>query len=385
MKKISIREENIKKIEIESQKCIGCKLCMKGCPMLHEFCQSPDKLLEQLSKEKKVNYELPYSCLLCGYCTAVCPKDVDLNDVFFSLRKDIVSETKGKLPKDLGYAGVKFHQKSSFSKLFSTDIKGLGESSDTVFFPGCSIMAYSPEIVDKTYRYLKDKMPGIGIYIQCCGKPTLFMGQEGEFKSYYDVIRKDFEENNIKRVVTSCLNCFNTIKNNSKDVEVISLWEIISKMKVPIEAKEKGKDIDTIFTIHDPCPTRHEKRIHDSIRDILNQIGINNNEMKFNRENTLCCGSGGMVGVTNNKVCLAQKTKRANETKEEHIVTYCEECVGSMKKGGKKSIHILDLLFNEEIYNTFDQEETSTTKKWINRYKGKVKFNNIKVNGKDSI
>lgn len=382
MKKIDINSESLQKIQLEKEKCIGCKLCMKGCPMLHEFCESPDNLLEQLYQEKKVDYKLPYSCLLCGYCTAVCPKDVDLKEMFYSLRENIVLETKGKLPKDLGATSVKFHQKNSFSRMFSTDIIGLGENSDIVFFPGCSIMAYSPEIVDKTYKYLKDKIPGIGIYLKCCGKPTFSMGYTEEFDHYYGILKAAFKKNGIKRVVTTCQNCFNTIKNNSSDIEVIPLWEIISEIGVPEEVKGKGKSIDLVFSIHDPCPTRHESKTHDSIRNILNEIGIGYNEMKFNRENTLCCGSGGMVSLTNNTIALTQKKRRANESKEEHIVTYCEECVGSMKKGGKKAVHILDLLFNEDIYNSFNQEEINTMKRWFNRYKGKMKFKNVR---KDNI
>jgi Fe-S oxidoreductase len=382
MTKIHISEKNMKKVKLEKEKCIGCKLCMKGCPMLHEFCESPDKLLQKLFEEKAVDYKLPYSCLLCGYCTAVCPKDVDLNGLFFDLRKDIVEKTDGKLPKDLGYTGIKFHQKNSFSRIFSTNIKGLGESSNTIFFPGCSMMAYSPEIVDKTYRYLKTKMPGIGIYINCCGKPTISMGQEKEFEGYYNILRKEFKEKNIKKVITSCLNCYKTIGEASKDIEVVTLWEVLAETGIPENIQGRGRDIDIQFAIHDPCPTRKEDSIHNGVRKILEDIGIKTCEMEFSRGKTLCCGSGGMVGATNSGISLAQKKKRADQTKKDYIVTYCEECVESMKKGGKKSIHILDLLFNEEIYKTFNQEDNNLIKKWVNRYKGKKRFNNIKSKGR---
>ncbi|WP_416198985.1 MAG: Putative iron-sulfur protein [Sporanaerobacter sp.] len=378
MVKIDINNKNLQKIQEEKNKCINCKLCMKGCPMLSEFCNSPKDLLEHLLSEKKADHKLPYSCLLCGYCTAVCPKGVDLKEIFFNLRENIVSKTKGKLPRDLGYTSVKFHQINSFSRFFRTDIIGLGKDSDIIYFPGCSIMAYSPEIVFKAYKYLRELIPGIGIYLNCCGNPTFSMGYVEEFNQYYDILREEFKKNGIKRVVTTCQNCFITIKENSKDIQVIPIWEIISKRGVPKKVKGKGKDVDIVFSIHDPCPTRHEIKTHDAIRDILDQIGINYTEMKFNRENTLCCGSGGMASLTNNKIATAQKMRRANETKEEYIVTYCEECVGSMKKSGKSSVHILDLLFNEDIYNTFNQVEINTAKKWINRYKGKKMFNNQK-------
>ena len=59
---------------------------------------------------------------------------MDLNGLFFDLRKDIAGKSEDKFPKDLGYADIKFHQKNSFSKIFSANIKGLVETSDTMFF-----------------------------------------------------------------------------------------------------------------------------------------------------------------------------------------------------------------------------------------------------------
>ena len=132
--KTNISKEILDKINIEYEKCINCKLCMKGCPMLNEFCGSPKELLGELVKRKKVDYKLPYSCLLCGYCTKVCSKDVDLKDLFFQLRKNIVEEAEGVPPKELEYGSIKFHQKNSFSRLFSTDIKAMNNNSDIIFF-----------------------------------------------------------------------------------------------------------------------------------------------------------------------------------------------------------------------------------------------------------
>lgn len=374
MGKVKINDKLLEKIKIEYEKCIDCKLCMEGCPMLEQFCKSPKELLEKLAKQERVDYKLPYSCLLCEYCTAVCPKDVDLREIFFKLRGNIVCSTCGNLPKDLSYTPVKYHQKNSFSKLFSTDVLGLESKSDIIFFPGCSLMAYSPKIVEKTYEYLKDMIQGIGIYLKCCGRPTNSIGFSKDFDKYYDILRKDFNKNDIKRVITACQNCFKTIKENSLDLEVIPLWDVISEKGVPDNVKGKGKNIDLTFYVHDPCPTRYETSTHDSIRNILAQIGLQYEEMGFSRKKTLCCGSGGMVALTNNSIALNQMKKRANQAKGEYVATYCEECVQSMKRGGKKSFHILDLLFNEDIYKTFNQKEVGFLKKWFNRFKGKIQL-----------
>ncbi len=355
------------KIIEEEQKCIGCNACMKGCPMLDKFCDSPKILLKELLNDGTFEYQLPYSCMLCGYCTEVCPKGVDLKSLFLELRRDVVNLNNGKLPKELNTSGVDLHQKLSFSNLFTSNIENL--QSDTIFFPGCGLLSYSPSIVEKTYDYLRDNIQGIGIYTKCCGKPTAFLGKDEKFKEYYSILEKEFKDKSIKRIITGCQNCFKTIGNNSKDIEVVSLWEVISKFGVPKTRIGIGKDIDDKFTLHDPCPTRDVDIIHESIRKIVDELGFDIKEMKFNRGRTLCCGAGGMVSITQSHIAKAHTKRRAQEADTEYIITYCQECVESMRRGGKKSYHILDLLFND--FSSMEQVNQNTITKWTNRYKGK--------------
>lgn len=371
MRKVRISDQLTDKIKVEADKCIGCNICMGNCPMLEAFCDTPKRLLEDLAKDKQADVSLPYACALCNYCITVCPKDVDLKDVFYNLRAETVDQLKTP-PKELGYRSVKFHQNNSFSKIFSTDVKALEDKKiRRVFFPGCSLSSYSPDIVDKSYKYLQEKLPGIGIMLKCCGNPTYSMGQQEKFKDLYKTVEDEFECNKIDEVIVACLNCYKTIKRTSKNVKVTTLWEILSEYGVTEDKKLYYENTEKIFSIHDPCPTRYEAEIHDSVRDILKQLGIKTCEMEFNREKTLCCGSGAMIGVTSKDLAVEQREKRAGQSKSDYIVTYCEECVESMKEGGKNSVHILDLLFNKDIEKTFNQADVGIINKWVNRYKTK--------------
>ncbi len=367
----------------EKEKCVGCKLCMDNCPMLDQYCNSPDELLTQIVEDQQVAAIIPFSCALCGYCTQVCPQMVDLNKVFLELRMDIVKKNKG-VPKAIPNRAVKFHQKNSFSKLFTTDAKGLDENEmKRVFFPGCALTAFSPELVIKIYDYLRDKLPGIGIMLNCCGKPTHSMGDMEKFNKYYATVQDTFDTNGVEEIIVACQNCYKAIGKNSPRQRITSLWDIIAEVGIPKEKVNKGRETHTTFAIHDPCPTRENSHIHDSVRKITQELGLKIKEMEFSRERTLCCGSGGMLGVTNSALALKQMNKRANQTEEEYIISYCQECVESMRRGGKKSIHILDLLFRDEVYlrKEFDQEDISTFKKWTNRYIAKVKVNRYKGKG----
>ncbi|MGL5693292.1 MAG: heterodisulfide reductase-related iron-sulfur binding cluster, partial [Peptostreptococcaceae bacterium] len=129
-------------------------------------------------------------------------------------------------------------------------------------------------------------------------------------------------------------------------------------------------DLDKEFSLHDPCPMRYEKEIHNDVRSILNELGIKVVEFDQNRENSECCGSGAMVRVTNLDVSMKQTNKRADQSKTDTIISYCESCCESMLSAGKKSLHILDFIFNEDVIskNKFTQDSTSVIHKWKMRY-----------------
>lgn len=49
-------------IEVDKEKCIGCNMCVKDCPM---------KNIEVENKKAEIKSQ---HCMKCGHCTAVCPK-----------------------------------------------------------------------------------------------------------------------------------------------------------------------------------------------------------------------------------------------------------------------------------------------------------------------
>ncbi|MGO1370854.1 MAG: heterodisulfide reductase-related iron-sulfur binding cluster [Senegalia sp. (in: firmicutes)] len=365
---MKITESNIEKIIKSEEECIGCKQCMKGCPMLDKYCNSPKTLLKDLKDTKEFQYSLPFSCMQCGYCNELCPKSVDLKGIFLELRRDTVKNYDGSLPKDLNTSGIDLHQNLSFSNIFTSDIQNL--QSDTVFFPGCALLSHSPKIVENTYYYLRENIEGIGIYTKCCGKPTKYTGKEDKFNEYYSILEKEFRLKGVKKVITGCQNCFMTIRENSSDLEVTSLWEEIASAGIPDAKKVKYLNLDRKFTIHDPCPTRNEKNIHASARKIIDDLGLVTEEMTYNKEKTLCCGAGAMVSMAQKDIADRHIRRRAGEANTQDIISYCQECVYSMRKGGKSSYHILDLLFNEDIED-IKQKSQGLVNKWVNRYKSK--------------
>lgn len=369
MEKIDLNKNILKEVIDNEKNCVDCKICFNSCPMMKDYSLSPKKLLKEIIDEKGVDKRIPYSCMLCNICTIKCPKDIDLNNMFYNMRKYILN-TNPKSINDIGYKTVKIHQSNSFSPIFSKSF--ITNNTKRVFFPGCSLSSYSNDIVLKTYEYLKCHIKDISLVFECCGKPTLSMGDVNKFNNYYSKVELKFNKNDIYEVIVACPNCYKTIKHHSENIKVKTIWEVIKEYGVPNELKNHYKDIDIKFSLHDPCPIRDVDIIHESVRNILSDLGVKIVEFDKNRSKSECCGSGGMVRVTNPQIAKKQTNKRASESKTDNIVTYCESCCESMLSVNKQTLHILDFMFNEEVLanKTFTQEKIPTIKKWRNRYTG---------------
>ncbi|MEF9992645.1 MAG: (Fe-S)-binding protein [Romboutsia sp.] len=370
MKKICLEYKTLEKIKENESICVDCKICFKPCPMMKKYSSSPKTLMKEILEEKQVNQNIPYSCMLCDICTVKCPKDIDLKDIFYSMRKDAFKEKDKHIFKEIGYNTVKFHQINSFSPIFSKTFAD--KNTKKIFLPGCSLSSYSPELVIKTYEYLKKNIDDLSIAFECCGKPTLSMGDVEKFESYYEKLNNIFSNDEVVEIIVACPNCLKTIKEHSKNIKVTSLWSIINEYKVDEKLINYYEDLETEFSLHDPCPIRKEYKIHDDVRGILKSIGIKVVEFEKNRENSECCGSGGMLRVTNKEISTNQSKKRANEAKSDTVVSYCQSCCESMMLAGKNILHVLDFLFNEDVIrrDILSQRKTSTLKKWSNRYNG---------------
>lgn len=243
------------------------------------------------------------------------------------------------------------------------------------FMPGCALSSYSPSLVHSVFDYLRSKCSGIGIIQQCCGTPTRMMGDMAQFKTYLSQLERDLEKMGATTVVTACENCFMSLKTYAPHIKIVSLYSLLAQIGLPEAAKARHKNAPKM-ALHDPCPTRYEKEIHQDVRTLLAQMGQPFEEFKQNREKTLCCGSGGMLELTHSGLAHEQMRSRAHQTECESIVSYCQSCAESMSKGGKNGVHLLDLIFNPDF--AMKQEAQGTLKKWYNRFRSRQKISALK-------
>ena len=245
------------------------------------------------------------------------------------------------------------------------------------FMAGCSLSSYSPQNVQQTIAYLKSHNPKLSVIQKCCGKPTKLIGAKSLFESRFSEFLRSIKECEADELVVACQGCMDILSRTDK-IKSISLWEEFKKIGLPEKVLGKGSNSDIVFSIHDACPTRSNKEIHESIRWILEQLGYKFKESIYSREKTICCGFGGMVGAVNLEIAKQNAEKCVKGFETEHIVTYCATCRSALMLGGGKSWHILDLIWGTPLHKSdtcHDNILASPVNAWINRYKTKQVIN----------
>ena len=349
-----IRRNNFQEVELgfsrkaaiqEAERCLQCecKLCIKNCEFLKSVCETP----RQLAKGFRNGYfrerpDIPYSCNLCGLCKRLCPEDLDIGQMCLDLRRQLVGEELGPLPRHLG---VISDQEWAASDSFSLSLydSNLGESK-RFFFPGCNLSAYSPDLVTKTYAYLQSKLPGTGIILGCCGAPSHDIGDQPRFQDMLGKVTSEMEKARASELIVACTHCYHTFKDNAPYIQLRSVYEVMAELGLPEEVRAQN---DKAFAIHDPCKTRYESKIQDSVRAIVKELGYKVEEIEFSKDKTRCCGMGGMAAYVDLMLVKRIITLRANEMPND-VLSYCASCRDAFALVKKPSLHILDLVFNPE-------------------------------------
>lgn len=213
----------------------------------------------------------------------------------------------------------------------------------TIFFPGCSLSAYSPYYVLKVHELINKKIK-CGAMLACCAKPLKLIGEEKVFQNRIKNIINTFDKMETETVITACQSCFKILNEYDKKHKIISLWPFLLKIGLPDECIGKYKDFEV--SIQDSCVTRNINEITVSVRELLKQMGITVREMKCSLAKAKCCGGIQMIKTGDVKFAHEYMRKRASESPCNNIISYCASCRSAMSIDNHKSLHLLDLIFN---------------------------------------
>lgn len=241
------------------------------------------------------------------------------------------------------------------------------------FMAGCSLSSSNPKQIKLIIDYLKGFYADLAVIQGCCGKPTRMIGQEQLFQERFGHLTEQVHQAEIDQLIVACQGCIKTMAIQNQ-FPTISLWVKMAELGLPQEMIGKANNSDVVFSVQDSCPTKEVTEIHQAVRFLLEQLGYQVASNRLSGKNTLCCGMGGMCGVSNPDLAKDFAEKRVQDFKTDHIVTYCASCTSAMILGGGQAWHLLDLIFGDVVHQS-DKSEThplaNPLRAWKNRYQSK--------------
>ncbi len=204
-----------------------------------------------------------------------------------------------------------------------------GESPEVLFWVGCA-GSFDDRAKRVTKAFVKilnatqTKFAVLGTEETCTGDPARRTGNEFLFQMQALSNIQVLNGYGVKKIVTTCPHCFNTLKNEYPELggnyEVIHhstlLQQLINEGKIKMKGGGtfKGKKI----TYHDSCYLGRANDIYEAPREVLQALDADLVEMKRCRTTGLCCGAGG-----------AQMLKEPEKGKQDINVSRSEEALAT--------------------------------------------------------
>jgi len=225
-----------------------------------------------------------------------------------------------------------------------------GEVPEVLFWVGCSgsFDDRAKKITKAIVKILSKanvKFAVLGTEESCTGDPAKRAGNEFLFQMQAMMNIQVLNGYEIKKIVTGCPHCFNTIKNEypalGGNYEVQHHSQFIQglindgKLQIAGGGAFKGKKI----TFHDPCYLGRANNVYEAPRSLLEKLDAELVEMKRCKSKGLCCGAGGAQmfkeAEKGNKEVNIERTEEALEIKPQVIATGCPFCNTMMTDGVK--------------------------------------------------
>ena len=386
--------------------CTQCGRCDRNCPaLLSDKPLSPKELVQNLKYElfdigdrlvaaKKAGADgnaLPdrtpliggviadetlWSCTTCRWCVEACPVMIEHVPKIVEMRRNLVLEesrfpteivpvfnnlekngnpwstrksTRGDWARDLGVRTM-------------AEVAKAGDEIDVLYFVGCmgSFDGRNRKVaaaVSKSLQAAGVRFAILGKEEACSGDPARRIGNEYLYQTLAQSNIATLDKYGVKKVLTACAHCFNTIKNEYPQFggayEVVHhtqfLAELVTSGRLTLDP---GADVAAIVghpegnntvTYHDPCYMGRYNDSYDEARNVIKALpmaasGTELVEMQRSRRSSFCCGGGGgraFMEETQGKRISGVRLEQARETGAGTVAAGCPFCITMFEDGIK--------------------------------------------------
>jgi Fe-S oxidoreductase len=370
--------------------CLECGKCTAICPISRVFDDySPrfnvEMALEGLSEDLDLDKTI-WTCLTCNTCSDRCPSTVKYTEFIRGVRAEARKSGNVGQCSQAGTLHLLMEMmanpklKQDRISWVPKDAK-ISQKGDVLYFMGClpyldviysNIGANSLNIARGALHILN--RAGISPVItndeRCCGHDLLWTGDINGFIKLAELNIQYIKETGAKTVVTTCSECFRTVKKDYPeyvgefDFEVVHITQFVEDLieKEKLKFKDQPKDILKV-TYQDSCRLGRHMGIYESPRNVIRSVGnIELIEMERNRESGLCCGVSAWTNCkSHSKQMQIERMMEAKATKANILMTTCPKCKIHLKcsvnneipvEREKVNIEVLD--FTEILMKTLD-------------------------------
>jgi Fe-S oxidoreductase len=324
--------------------CTGCNICKDCCQLLRESDCTPAELAWQ-----GVTLSDALSCSFCGACQSACPLGLWPGELFANKRCEAVSSGEFDVqPFRYLFPDRPNNVMAMYRKQYGIEYADLAPTAatGTCFFPGCTLMSYSPVLTRAVFARLQEQVSCQAIWTDCCGKLLEQLGLQERLQQAQEQLISYAREHAITRIITACPGCYYDLKKLLQPVGICveSVYDIL-------DFKSGDTACGASCTVHDSCPDRFTGQLGRQVREALQQQGYTLIEMPHSGRNTICCGSGGQLSHFRPDLVEELTALRHTEfmqTGATYLVAYCLSCVLKYDSmlAGLPVTHALSLLLD---------------------------------------
>ncbi len=340
-------------------------------------------LLSFLSKPKQVTAEgeiflspgvmdpeVFWSCTTCRACEEACPVGIEFVDRIVGVRRHMVL-TQGIMPTEVQGTfrnmetnsnpwGISFNDRAEWCKNLGVKMFSEHPTAEYLYFVGCagSFDDRNRKIATAFVKILKKANVDFAILGKeegCTGDPARRIGNEYLFQTLAKTNIETMNRYKVKKVITACPHCFNTIKNEYPQFggnygvahHTDFIYDLIREGKItPV------RPLPQRVTYHDSCYLGRYNNIYDAPREILKSIpGAEVIDTQLSRENGRCCGAGGGRMWMEERVGTRVNHKRLDDLQETNpnvIASACPFCI-TMLRDATRDKHVEETVQTKDV------------------------------------
>ncbi len=283
--------------------------------------KQPEQAAEQLEKWESgaligdvLTEEIIWSCTTCRNCAEMCPVMIEHVDNIVDLRRGLV-QLEGSMPKELVTVfknwennsnpwGIGFSKRGEWFADLEVPTPAENPDFEYLFYVGCA--GSFDEMNKKVSSAMVTIMKAAGVNFaclgadeQCCGETARRLGNEYLAQAMMQANVETWNELGVKKIVTACPHCFNTLKNEYPQFE--GRYEVVHHSQFIQDLIRQGRikpeaafDRPGSAVYHDSCYLGRYNEVYQAPRETAKAIpGLNLLEAERHERTSFCCGAGG--------------------------------------------------------------------------------------------